>query len=533
VVTVHARILVGCLLAGLLLAASPAATTRGQGTAEGRCFAETGKCVAGAFLDYWNAHGGLAQQGLPLTDEAPEISPTDGKKYTVQYFERARFEHHPENTAPHTVLLGLLGKEQHTLRYGGAPPPAVAQLAGGGECRAFVQTGKQACGPFLAYWDAHGGLAQQGLPLTGTFTEISPTDGKRYTVQYFERARFEQHPENAAPYAVLLGLLGREQHLARYAPALGPGAWAKVIDTGDTTGLRLRKAPAPWEELLSVLPEGSLLQLVAGPQQGGNGNPWFNVLAAGKSGWVDSTYLELTGSLAATPPAPEPIPTPRTPTLAPGTWAAVSGTAGTTGLRLRTAASPAETLITVLPEGTKLNLLEGPAKGGNGDPWFRVAWNGSWGWVDGIYLVPTDPPTPNEKVPTAGTAPAAGSARGNALVEIAMAQVGKPYIWGGNGPEGFDCSGLTVFAARKALGVSLSRTAAEQATAGVAVAPDKLQPGDLVFYANTYTTGISHVGIYIGGGRWVSALDEKNGVKAISLDEAYWKQRYVGARRIT
>jgi cell wall-associated NlpC family hydrolase len=114
-----------------------------------------------------------------------------------------------------------------------------------------------------------------------------------------------------------------------------------------------------------------------------------------------------------------------------------------------------------------------------------------------------------------------------------MAQVGKPYVWGGTGPDGFACSGLTLFAARKALGVTLPRVAVDQFTAGVAVKPDELQPGDLFSYANTYTTGISHVGIYIGGGRCVSALDEKIGVKAISLDEPYWKQRYAGARRIT
>lgn len=81
--------------------------------------------------------------------------------------------------------------------------------------------------------------------------------------------------------------------------------------------------------------------------------------------------------------------------------------------------------------------------------------------------------------------------------------------------------------------MTLPRVAVDQFAVGVAVKPDALRPGDLVFYANTSTTGISHVGIYIGGGRWVSALDEKIGVKAIALDEPYWKQRYAGARRIT
>lgn len=524
------------LLTAITLAASFFAsasfTVGGAAAADGRCFPETGKCVGGTFLQYWEANGGLAQQGLPLTDEFDEVSPTNGKTYKVQYFERARFEHHPENKGQYVVLLGLLGMEQHKVKYAAADPPVEAATAGTGECRTFAETGKKACGRFLDYWNKNGGLAQQGLPLTNTFWEINPTNGQRYEVQYFERARFEAHPENPAPYDVLLGLLGREQYLAKYAAALGPGAWAKVVDTAGTTGLRLRKDASTQSEMLAVLPEGSLIQIVAGPKKGNNGNQWYNVLAAGKSGWVDGTYLELTGSLVA-PPDPEPIPTPSTPALAVGTWAQVSGTAGTPGLNLRPSPSTVEKQLAVLAEGTKLNLLEGPTTGNNGDPWYRVAWNNSWGWVDGIYLVPTDPPSSKDPAPVASGAPTGSNARGDALVQVAMAQVGKPYVWGGTGPDGFDCSGLTYFSARKALGVTLPRIAADQFKAGVAVQPADLQPGDLVFYANTYAPGITHVGIYIGGGRWVSALSEQYGVKVVSLDEPYWKTRYAGARRIT
>src|SRR5215210_1738224 len=74
-----------------------------------RTFSETGKTVQGSFLDYWQRNGGLAQQGLPISGELQERSATDGKIYTVQYFERAVFELHPENKAPYNVLLSLLG----------------------------------------------------------------------------------------------------------------------------------------------------------------------------------------------------------------------------------------------------------------------------------------------------------------------------------------------------------------------------------------------------------------------------------------
>lgn len=85
-----------------------------------------------------------------------------------------------------------------------------------GGCRSFTETGKSVCGRFLQYWQANGGLAQQGLPLSGEFTEVSDLNGKPYTVQYFERAVFEAHPENQPPFDVLLSQLGTFQFKRKY-----------------------------------------------------------------------------------------------------------------------------------------------------------------------------------------------------------------------------------------------------------------------------------------------------------------------------
>ena len=163
------------------------------------CSGETGHCVGGAFLDYWQAHGGLTINGYPLSNPFPEQL-EDGKVYLVQYFERVRMEYHPENAAPYDVLLGQFGRQVHP-----ADPP-VAQEPGG---LYFAQTGHNLTGGFAAYWVAKGGLAQFGYPITETITETLE-DGKEYRVQYFERARLEYHPENAAPYDVLLGQFGRK-----------------------------------------------------------------------------------------------------------------------------------------------------------------------------------------------------------------------------------------------------------------------------------------------------------------------------------
>ncbi len=92
----------------------------------------------------------------------------------------------------------------------GAPPRAGAAGPPGPGC--FAETNQCIQGRFLAYWQANGGLAQFGLPLTEVFDEFIVSNGRGayYHVQYFERARFEWHPENAAPYAVLQGQFGRQ-----------------------------------------------------------------------------------------------------------------------------------------------------------------------------------------------------------------------------------------------------------------------------------------------------------------------------------
>ena len=86
------------------------------------------------------------------------------------------------------------------------------------------------------------------------------------------------------------------------------------------------------------------------------------------------------------------------------------------------------------------------------------------------------------------------------MLGAALAQVGDPYVWGGTGPDGFDCSGLTSFA-YAAAGVSLPHSSRSQSRMGVAVSRSELMAGDLVFFYSP----ISHVGIYIGGGRMIDA----------------------------
>jgi len=179
-------------------------------TASPRYFVETKHAVGGAFLQYWYSNGALAQFGYPLTDEMQE----DG--LTVQYFERARFEYHTKDNAypVQLSLLGsyLIGQQQIST--------AAAADAGGEQNFYFMQTKHNLSKSFLSYWRANGGLSIFGLPLTERFEQVNTVDGKKYVVQYFERARFELHDDGKGNYYVLLGMLGYEVLKQRSSQAL-------------------------------------------------------------------------------------------------------------------------------------------------------------------------------------------------------------------------------------------------------------------------------------------------------------------------
>ena len=210
-----------CILLVIVLVAmlmpAQAGSAQTIGTERGKLFTETNKTVKGRFFEYWETHGGVAQQGYPISEELWERSETDGKMYKVQYFERAVFELHPENKPPNDVLLSLLGVFLYKQKYpepGGAPNQTPNKK--GSSSVLFTETGKYLDGIFLEYWQKNGGLAQQGFPISDEFNEKSALDGKTYKVQYFERAVFEWHLENDPPYNVLLSQLGTFRFKAKY-----------------------------------------------------------------------------------------------------------------------------------------------------------------------------------------------------------------------------------------------------------------------------------------------------------------------------
>ena len=204
----------------------------GVAAAEAYCFPETKQCLSGAFRDYWQSHGALEILGLPISQ--PFV---DNRGLIVQFYERAIMEWHPENGPDYQVLLTRLGAERLGSRPEGAVPPQQPCLPP--SCALLTQTQHTLRDTFLTYWQRYGGLPVFGFPLTEAFMEISPTNGQAYLVQYFERNRFELHPEYAGSrYEVLLGLLGAEQ--LKTQPALLDRPVAQVPEAARVVGLPQR-----------------------------------------------------------------------------------------------------------------------------------------------------------------------------------------------------------------------------------------------------------------------------------------------------
>ena len=123
-------------------------------------------------------------------------------------------------------------------------------------------------------------------------------------------------------------------------------------------------------------------------------------------------------------------------------------------------------------------------------------------------------------------------AKANAVLMRAISLVGTPYRYGGNTPEGgFDCSGLVNYVYRDMLDLRLPRTSRELAAVqGPRIAPERLASGDLVFFGSGGT--VSHVGIYVGEGRFVHAPSSGGTVRLDRLDGSWWWDHYSGARRL-
>jgi cell wall-associated NlpC family hydrolase len=305
-------------------------------------------------------------------------------------------------------------------------------------------------------------------------------------------------------------------------PAPGGGGTAgsaKVTGTnGD--GVRCRTSGSTSASIITVLAEGTTVS-TRGAASGG----WTPVTCGGQNGFVSSQYLTVSGGNGSTP-------TPTPPPSTGGGLAANDHAKVTSTLNLRYNPSMTAGIATTAPAGTVVLITGGPENG-----YYKVDWDGLAGYMHGDYLTKTSDALSERggsgANPDPDPAPGdGGTSTGNALVDFAMGYLGYPYVWATHGPASFDCSGFTYWVVKNVLGQDIGTGLWTQTAAGTPVSRSNLQPGDIVFFQNTYKAGLSHVGIYIGGNQFIHAENENTGVKISDLNSNYYGSRWYGAVRL-
>jgi len=203
-------------------------------------------------------------------------------------------------------------------------------------------------------------------------------------------------------------------------------------------------------------------------------------------------------------------------------------------LNVRDAWSSGGTLVGTLKKGASVTVTGTCSNG-----WVRIKYSGFTAYVSGSYLSDTQGGSSSGDSgsgsgsgsgSSSGGTTVADSGAGAEVANFALSFVGYAYVYGGSSPStGFDCSGLMYYCLRH-FGYSVNRVADDQMNNGTAVSRDELAVGDLVFFGSgSYA---SHVGMYIGNGNFVHAANPSSGVRISSLNETYYNNRYIGARRI-
>ena len=289
----------------------------------------------------------------------------------------------------------------------------------------------------------------------------------------------------------------------------------------NASALRLRSEPSTLSRTLDTAPKNDCVVVIA---KEGN---WYKVNYNLQEGYMHEDYLNVL-----------------TRENAELGYGKVAGNA----VNLRSGPSTSYRVVTVASQGAKCYII------GLNDGWYKVIYGNSICYIRSDYLELTEIPYENQASSNSpkfyrlgkstGVTPSAaalkgtvssgasvGSATGAQIVAEARKYLGTPYVYGGASPNGFDCSGF-VYYVLKQFGYSPYRTPADQYRMGTSVSKANLQPGDIVFFAGTYGSGISHVGIYVGDGQFIHSPNSRSTVSYADLTSGYWAQHYYGARRM-
>ena len=304
-----------------------------------------------------------------------------------------------------------------------------------------------------------------------------------------------------------------------------------------TTSLNVRIGPSVSNGISGVIYKGEIFKVVSKSSNG-----WYKViLKDGTTGWASGKYINLTNEVDKSNVS-EFIKGSENDVKSTETNTTVSSNQGTVnskvGLNVRAGAGTKNAVISTLKSNAVVNII------GEENGWYKIKLSdGSTGYVGASFINRTASATTTDNTKVASTAKQADvktavgdttpSATGNKVADYAQTLLGTRYTWGGSSTSGFDCSGFTQYVYKNALGVDIPRVSRAQATVGSAVSTSSMKVGDLLYFDTTGSGTTSHVGIYLGNGKFIHASGTATNpeyVKVSNLSEKWVK--LLGARRI-
>ncbi|MCI7472814.1 MAG: C40 family peptidase [Clostridiales bacterium] len=277
---------------------------------------------------------------------------------------------------------------------------------------------------------------------------------------------------------------------------------ASGVGTVNTDALRLRNEASTTSTILATASEGDTVVIL---EDAGNG--WYKVDYNTVEGYMSGEYLTVSAQADVT--------------IGYGLVQAGGST-----LNVRSGPGTTCSKVTTLNDNAVVTIV------GINNGWYKVKTSsGAVGYVSSEYMVTCKDSAGSRGDGATAVAVASDNSMGQQVVDYAKQFLGVPYVYGGNGPSCFDCSGFTSYIYRH-FGYTLNRTASTQLSNGTPVSKSELQPGDLVFFRYNTSYPASHVGIYIGNGQFIHASTNKYMVQIDQLMTGHYANVYIAGRRI-
>ncbi len=330
----------------------------------------------------------------------------------------------------------------------------------------------------------------------GTELEILASDGSWYKIKLSDGTEGFVSAEYVTPHEAVFGVV-------------------------TASSLFVRSSTGTLSPALTTLPYGTIVELLA------YDGAWYKIkFGNGMEGYVSADYISLDLSLAVSTPY------------------VVYGYINATYLNIRATTDTYSESLALLPMGTCVEILTGDGL------WYKIRTaSGTEGYASANYvsLTPVDEPeesdvtnpTPTTNIAPIVTVPEATAPVTDEMVQLGMSIVeegkkylGRPYVWAASGPASFDCSGFTMYV-MNLFGIQLPHQSGMQYNYGYSVEKENLIPGDLVFFSSKSTSGVAHVGIYMGDGNFIHASSgSAKSVTVSPLSANYYTTHYLGARRL-